>query len=201
MVMRPFRALLGIWIRRRKEGEGPPAGFHLLQDAGFWAPRSGWPNGSEATNGSRRPVVGEQSILPHRISNVGLCRPPYYDCPGHTKAFHGSREVNLSSSAPCAQDTHRSPGLASTPGVDRLHTGAIPLPDRSGRRGSNSRPSAWEADALPTELRPQPAWMLATHRRAVRPGDACSRAGGSTSRRRTSRGRSGRRTSPRSPCP
>ena len=24
----------------------------------------------------------------------------------------------------------------------------------SGRRGSNSRPSAWEADALPTELLP-----------------------------------------------
>ena len=26
---------------------------------------------------------------------------------------------------------------------------------RSGRRGSNPRPSAWEADALPTELRPR----------------------------------------------
>ena len=25
----------------------------------------------------------------------------------------------------------------------------------SGKRGSNSRPSAWEADALPTELLPQ----------------------------------------------
>src|SRR5438270_9652978 len=25
----------------------------------------------------------------------------------------------------------------------------------SGRRGSNPRPSAWEADALPTELRPR----------------------------------------------
>ena len=29
------------------------------------------------------------------------------------------------------------------------------LSDGSGRRGSNSRPSAWEADALPTELLPQ----------------------------------------------
>ncbi len=28
-------------------------------------------------------------------------------------------------------------------------------PSRSGRRGSNPRPSAWEADALPTELRPR----------------------------------------------
>src|SRR3954452_6353879 len=27
--------------------------------------------------------------------------------------------------------------------------------NESGRRGSNSRPSAWEADALPTELRPR----------------------------------------------
>ncbi len=30
--------------------------------------------------------------------------------------------------------------------------------DKSGRRGSNPRPSAWEADALPIELRPQ--WQL-----------------------------------------
>jgi hypothetical protein len=28
---------------------------------------------------------------------------------------------------------------------------------RSGRRGSNPRPSAWEADALPAELRPRGA--------------------------------------------
>jgi hypothetical protein len=26
--------------------------------------------------------------------------------------------------------------------------------NQSGKRGSNSRPSAWEADALPTELLP-----------------------------------------------
>ncbi len=29
------------------------------------------------------------------------------------------------------------------------------LDNKSGRRGSNSRPSAWEADALPTELLPR----------------------------------------------
>ena len=29
--------------------------------------------------------------------------------------------------------------------------------DMSGKRGSNSRPSAWEADALPTELLPHAA--------------------------------------------
>ena len=29
---------------------------------------------------------------------------------------------------------------------------------QSGRRGSNPRPSAWEADALPTELRPRVAY-------------------------------------------
>src|SRR5580765_5488635 len=44
--------------------------------------------------------------------------------------------------------------------TDRSHHGsakAEPDFDRreSGRRGSNSRPSAWEADALPTELRPR----------------------------------------------
>src|SRR5437660_6507221 len=36
---------------------------------------------------------------------------------------------------------------------------------RSGRRGSNSRPSAWEADALPTELRPRRPILTAEIRR------------------------------------
>ena len=34
---------------------------------------------------------------------------------------------------------------------------------RSGRRGSNPRPSAWEADALPTELHPRGLGSLANH--------------------------------------
>jgi hypothetical protein len=38
-------------------------------------------------------------------------------------------------------------------------SGVLPITprgtDRSGRRGSNPRPSAWEADALPTELLPR----------------------------------------------
>src|SRR5438034_11290915 len=32
------------------------------------------------------------------------------------------------------------------------------LASESGRRGSNPRPSAWKADALPTELRPRAEW-------------------------------------------
>ena len=35
----------------------------------------------------------------------------------------------------------------------------------SGRWGSNPRPSAWEADALPTELRPRTAFRIAQERR------------------------------------
>ncbi len=35
--------------------------------------------------------------------------------------------------------------------------------DASGRRASNPRPSAWEADALPTELRPRRGAILARH--------------------------------------
>ena len=34
------------------------------------------------------------------------------------------------------------------------------LQNLSGKRGSNSRPSAWEADALPTELLPQVAVVV-----------------------------------------
>src|SRR5690606_37727316 len=42
---------------------------------------------------------------------------------------------------------------------------------RSGRRGSNPRPSAWEADALPTELLPQ---CLLPHRsEATEHASAC----------------------------
>ena len=42
----------------------------------------------------------------------------------------------------------------------------------SGRRGSNSRPSAWKADALSTELLPQALWakMDSNHRR-YKPAD------------------------------
>ena len=35
-----------------------------------------------------------------------------------------------------------------------LHPSYFILPVWSGRRDSNSRPSAWKADALPTELHP-----------------------------------------------
>ena len=34
------------------------------------------------------------------------------------------------------------------------HPSSLILPAWSGRRDSNSRPSAWKADALPTELHP-----------------------------------------------
>ena len=33
----------------------------------------------------------------------------------------------------------------------------------SGKRDSNPRPSAWEADALPTELLPQYGWSSCQH--------------------------------------
>ena len=46
--------------------------------------------------------------------------------------------------------TSSLPRMRSTPELHRLLW--------SGRRGSNSRPSAWKADALPTELLPQIWW-------------------------------------------
>ena len=44
--------------------------------------------------------------------------------------------------------TSSLPRKRSTPELHRLK-------EKSGRRGSNSRHSAWKADALPTELLPQ----------------------------------------------
>jgi hypothetical protein len=61
----------------------------------------------------------------------------------------------------------------------------------SGRRGSNPRPSAWEADALPTELRPRAAILA-----AVFLGSSAS--AGSASRPRTGPDRTCRRRSSRS---
>ena len=47
--------------------------------------------------------------------------------------------------------TSSLPRMRSTPELHRL----LNLCLSSGKRGSNSRPSAWKADALPTELLPQ----------------------------------------------
>src|SRR3954471_4683989 len=46
------------------------------------------------------------------------------------------------------------PILLGSPAVVPRGIGRCPAFE-SGRRGSNSQPSAWEADALPTELRPR----------------------------------------------
>ena len=58
---------------------------------------------------------------------------------------------------------------------------------RSGRRVSNPRPSAWEADALPTELRPRWAAILEAAQgrgSTLGRGEAALRGGGSRRRRR-----------------
>ena len=47
--------------------------------------------------------------------------------------------------------TSSLPRMRSTPELHRRHFSK----NLSGKRGSNSRPSAWKADALPTELLPQ----------------------------------------------
>src|SRR3954452_22412468 len=47
-------------------------------------------------------------------------------------------------------DERRRTGRAARPSRKPIDG----LPKESGRRVSNPRPSAWEADALPTELRP-----------------------------------------------
>ena len=47
--------------------------------------------------------------------------------------------------------TSSLPRMRSTPELHRRHCSK----NLSGKRGSNSRPSAWKADALPTELLPQ----------------------------------------------
>src|SRR5690348_2031779 len=58
-----------------------------------------------------------------------------------------------SSSSPTSTSTF---GGAAAPETTRgPDVGPRVKGDQSGRRGSNPRPSAWEADALPTELLPQ----------------------------------------------
>ena len=47
----------------------------------------------------------------------------------------------------------------------------VPCLFRSGKRDSNSRPSAWEADALPTELFPQ-SWCK--YRQNFKPFSYCT---------------------------
>ena len=57
--------------------------------------------------------------------------------------------------------TSSLPRMRSTPELHRLNC-------LSGKRGSNSRPSAWKADALPTELLPQFAPQIALFSAAPR---------------------------------
>lgn len=93
------------------------------------------------------------------------------------------------------------PALTEGPGL--WGSGEAKRPDFralsvSGERGSNPRPSAWEADALPTELSPRREHRIA---RALRRADAPSRSGsapgGVSKRPRAARrracGRAGRR--------
>src|SRR6266540_4195752 len=58
--------------------------------------------------------------------------------------------------------TRRSPQFA---GIFRV----VQAVAQSGGRGSNSRPSAWEADALPTELPPPEPPNIAADQRRLRP--------------------------------
>ena len=60
--------------------------------------------------------------------------------------------------------TSSLPRMRSTPELHRLCISS------SGKRGSNSRPSAWKADALPTELLPlalQSGFLAAPRKRTV----------------------------------
>src|SRR5438445_4816204 len=55
----------------------------------------------------------------------------------------------------------------------------------SGRRDSNSRPSPWQGDALPTEPRPRGAATIPTPRGATESGSARQLTHGSAGCRRT----------------
>ena len=52
-------------------------------------------------------------------------------------------------------------GVIGRGGYKKGREGAESHPPGSDKRGSNPRPSAWEADALPTELLPQISPQLA----------------------------------------
>src|SRR5690606_3196716 len=64
-----------------------------------------------------------------------------------------SRDRSLTTSTDCPARGRTWTFLIQSQACCQLHHGA-PKPTKSGRRGSNPRPSAWEADALPTELLP-----------------------------------------------
>src|SRR5688572_26961386 len=61
------------------------------------------------------------------------------------------RSLTAQFAVPRARDRNRTGDLVLT--KDALYR--LSYASESGRRGSNPRPSAWKADALPTELRPR----------------------------------------------
>lgn len=69
--------------------------------------------------------------------------------------------------------SRRVAGLKNLPGVNSIKKPCecvlSGLSEKSGRRDSNPRPSAWEADALPTELVPRSSAVVLTN-----PGRLCN---------------------------
>jgi len=101
-------------------------------------------------------------------------RPPVVSVPGTRRTRRG-HTCSPGQMTPRG-GKHRTP-RRQTPGKAGTRSqvgGRGGLPAGSGRWGSNPRPSAWEADALPTELRPRgaqssrfPAWYRPRKRRTV----------------------------------
>jgi hypothetical protein len=106
-----------------------------------------------------------QMLLQTRAPNLvatGLRTSPSRDGPpARTAPFPGSRAFP-------GQSRHRDKNAAGPCALARWGRPCLGSVPSSGKRGSNPRPSAWEADALPTELLPQKLEARAIYFRASR---------------------------------
>ena len=110
---------------------------------------------SGGTAASAGDVLGRTPELPLLGSNQDSPDPESGVLPvtprGIGAAASGASRRRSSSRRPAAYSSTPRPSLLAL--LDLRHN----TPRKSGRPGSNRRPSAWEADALPTELRPRTA--------------------------------------------
>jgi hypothetical protein len=91
------------------------------------------------------------------IRSITACRRSF--CSSGSNGFRARRVLISAAVSPCRwtwrsrlQKRLQTAAVASGPTTRKPPKRGLSL---SGRRASNPRPSAWEADALPTELRPR----------------------------------------------
>ena len=170
-----FRGFLGgSWVKRPEPpvARGPARRQNHRQDGTQRAPEAYLANhGKDEVSGST-PDVGS-TLVPQRRQQAAVV---FVDAPRSLPqlGFRGHKgAVDSWLFCPRTPASVRAANRALSPGIP-FHRAKIGSAKPSGGRGSNPRPRAWEARALPTELPPRSGESYALGHLSWRPCEAAS---------------------------